>query len=188
MKRLDIMDTLIKSLGKRLTKIEETHKTFSELAQNRYTNEKLVQLEIALLLSRMKEIEFVLPEKLYPNSEESRKKADIWFVTKDDIQHWIELKMRPTNYLKQNIQGKAITHGVTGVIEDYKKLQDLPNDDFKHLIFFFFPIFDESYIFFEKHLAKISRETKFKIIGSDIAVVLEEIPNGRMEGFVVSFQ
>ena len=136
----------------------------------------------------MEEVEFVLPEKLYPDNG-SRKKVDIWFVTNENTQHWMELKMRPTNYQKGDSHGKAITHGINSIIADYKRLQeDLPKDDCKHLIFFFFPIFDNSRSRgFEKHLEKLSRDTKSKIERPNITIALEEIPSGRMEGFVVSF-
>jgi hypothetical protein len=192
MKDSALMELLKKQLTTRLLLIEEKHQIFSELAKNRFTNERLLQLEIGVLLSRMDDVEFVLPEVLYPprpDRQERREKADIWFVTRSGQSHWMELKMRATNY-GDAPHGKAMKHGVDSIIEDFERLESLPENDIKHLVFFFFPLFGDSEKHFRHHKERISRGTRgvAEAKEPDIVVELEGMDNARMEGFAMSFQ
>ena len=151
------MKKLLDELAKRLNTVEEKYRYLSFIIKERFTNEKLLQLEVMRIISLMPEVMEYLPEKLYATSKE---KCDFWFKTSDSKEHWLEIKMRPTNYrLRQSRagHGKAITHGVDSIIDDIKRLEKAPRNAKKYVLFAFFPMYPESYNTFNKtHLLKIS--------------------------------
>jgi len=152
------INKLLDELAKRLNEIEGKHRYLSFLIEKRFTNEKLLQLEVMRIISLMPEVKEYLPEKLY--DETSGEKCDFWFKTIDSVEHWMEIKMRPTNYrLRQSMvgHGKAITHGIDSVIDDIKRLDKAPQNAKKYVLCAFFPMYPENYdIFRQKHLSKIS--------------------------------
>ena len=114
-----------------------------------------------------------LPEKYYP--KQRKEKVDIWFKTKDGVEHWMEVKMRGTNYHKKKRHGKAITHGVDSIIQDIKRLRNLPSNSRRYVLFSFLPIYPDSYpIFNERHLSRISKEVGRRIERPSISIPLKE--------------
>jgi hypothetical protein len=88
----NLLLTFSSELEKRLNKIEKKNNVFSTLIENRVANEKLLQLEIMHILSQNPEVDDYLPEKFYP---ERKEKCDFWFITKNKLEYWVELKTRP---------------------------------------------------------------------------------------------
>ena len=164
--RTDLINRLLDELVKRLKTIEEKYGYLSFLIEERFTNEKLLQLEVMRIVSLMPEVVEYLPERLYGYT--SKEKCDFWFKTSDSTEHWMEIKMRPTNYRVMQSRAKhakAITDGVNGVVEDIRRLRKkAPKDGRKYVLFAFYPMFPESYnIFNKKHLPRISEVSSKEI-------------------------
>jgi hypothetical protein len=160
------MNKLMDELVKRLNTIEEKYGYLTFLIEERLTNEKLLQLEVMRIISKMPEVDEYLPEK--PYNYRSKEKCDFWYKTSDSTEHWMEIKMRPTNYRKMKSKskhGKAITHGVDSIIDDIKRLEEkAPKNSKKYALFAFFPMYPESYDKFNKvHLSKICKAADKKI-------------------------
>jgi len=170
-----MINKLLDKLTERLNLIEEKYRYLSYLIKERFTNEKLLQLETMHIVSSMPEVTEYLPEKLYPIS---REKCDFWFKTSDSTEHWMEIKMRPTNYrLKQSRagHGKAITHGVDSVVDDIKRLEKVPQNAKKYVLFAVFPMYPESYDTFNRtHLPKISNATGKEITSPNKSIQIGE--------------
>lgn len=167
-------------LERRLNQIEKNHQHFSHLVEKRYTNEKLLQLEALRIISNIQNVVEFLPERYYPDG---KSKVDIWFKTRDKREHWMEVKMRPTNYHKGSHHGKAITHGRKSIIRDYERLNELDSDYKKYLLFSFLPIYDDRYDYFERQLDIISREIGCRI-GEPIKIKLKKRKKARLEVFL----
>ena len=170
-----IHEQILKELSKRLTLIERNHGYFSFLAERRFTNEKLLQLETIKTVSDLSNVVDYLPEKNYPKHR--KEKVDIWFKTKDEVEHWMEVKMRGTNYhRKKKSQGKAITHGVESIIRDIKRLKEYsPSNSARYVLFSFLPLYPDSYsIFNERHLLRISQEIGQRFTKPSISIQLKE--------------
>ena len=164
----DLVKKLLDELVKRLKAIEEKYGYLYFLIEERFTNEKLLQLEAMRIISLMPEVTEYLPEKLYDYI--SKEKCDFWFKTSDSKEHWIEIKMRPTNYRVMQSRAKhakAVTNGVKGIVEDIRRLREnTPRACKKYVLFAFYPMYPESYrTFNEKHLPRIS-----EAIGKEIAL------------------
>jgi len=160
------MNKLMDELVKRLNTIEGKYGYLSFLIEERFTNEKLLQLEVMRIVSLMPEVAEYLPEK--PYNYRSKEKCDFWYKTSDSTEHWMEIKMWPTNYRVMQSrakQSKAITNGVESIIEDIKRLEEkAPQNAKKYILFAFFPVYPESYKTFNKlHLSKISEVAGKKI-------------------------
>jgi hypothetical protein len=150
-------EKLLDRLVRRLKTIEENYGYLSFLINWRYRNEKWLQLETMLIISSMREVTEYLPEKHY----NLREKCDFWFKTRDGVEHWMEIKMCPTNYrpsLSRIRHSKAITDSVSSVMMDIERLKRYaPPHAGKHILFTFYPLYPESRsIFNTKHLSKIS--------------------------------
>jgi len=170
-----IISKIILELEKRLNS-KRIKEHLSHLIEKRFTNEKMLQLEILIILSKMPEVKDYMPEMPYNYND--AKKCDIWFSLQEGKEYWIEVKMRPTNYRKKEHHGKAIKKGIDGIIEDKNRLKKTNGINF--IFFAFFPIYQESYIFFEKHLQRISKsikkpEIKIKIGEADFNLYLFEV-------------
>lgn len=161
-----IISHLISCLPNRLETIEKNHGYLSHLIEKRYANEKLLQLKIMNIVSSLDSVIDYLPEKLY--SDNGTEKCDFWFRT-DENEYWIEIKTRPTNYRKPG-HAKAITRGVTSVIEDINRLRRYCGKESKKFcIFAFYPLYDNSYPTFHRvHLSRISDTLGMVIKGPDI--------------------
>ena len=151
---------LMDRLAERLKIIEGKYKYLSFLIDERYANEKLLQLEVMRIISLMPDVVEYLPEKLY--DYRTKDKCDFWFKTSDGTEHWMEIKMRPTNYRvmqSKAMHAKAITDSVDSIVDDIRRLKDqAPKNAKKYVLFAFYPMYSESYaIFNEKHLPKISK-------------------------------
>lgn len=68
-------------LTKRLKMIEEKYMYLSFLIDERYANEKLLQLEVMRIIFLIPDIAEYLPEKLY--DYKTKDKCDFWFKTPD---------------------------------------------------------------------------------------------------------
>jgi hypothetical protein len=146
------LELILSILEKRLKEIESKYSYLSHLIEERHANEKLFQLEVMRILSLLPDVVEYLPERHYPHSSQ---KCDFWFKTKDDIEHWMEIKTRPTNYRKIK-HAKAITHGIDDVIEDANRLiEKTDKNSQKYILFALYPIYPESNTFLTKHLKKI---------------------------------
>ena len=155
-----MIDQLVDRLAERLEIIEGKYKYLSFLIDERYANEKLLQLEIMRIISLMPDVDEYLPEK--PYNYGTKEKCDFWFKTSDGTEHWMEIKMRPTNYRvmqSKAMHAKAITNSVDSIIDDITRLKEqAPANAQKYILFAFYPMYSESYaIFYEKHLPKISK-------------------------------
>jgi len=154
-----VFDRLLDELTKRLETIEEKYRYLSFLIDVRYANEKLLQLEVMRIVSLMPEVVEYLPEKPYDHA--TKDKCDFWFKTSDSIEHWMEIKMRPTNYRvmhSKSRHAKAITNGIDSIVSDIERLRHQPKDARKSVLFAFYPMYRESYdTFNKKHLPKISK-------------------------------
>jgi len=161
-----IISHLISCLPNRLETIEKKYGYLSYLIENRYANEKLLQLEIMNIVSSLDYVKDYLPEKLYKDN--STEKCDFWFRT-DESEYWIEIKTRPTNYRKLG-HAKAITHGVSSVIDDINRLRRYCDKDSKKFcIFAFYPLYGNSYPTFNRvHLSRISDTLGMEIKGPDV--------------------
>lgn len=151
----DLLKKFSVELGKRLNEIEKNNHFFSDLVVNRVANEKMLQLEIMHIISQNPNVLDYLPEKLYPNGVG---KCDFWFKLKNGIEYWVEIKSRPTNYNNRERQGRAITHGVKGVMADIERLRMVQLENSRRLmIFAFYPIFDDSrqQAIFQRHINRI---------------------------------
>ena len=151
---------LMDKLAERLKIIEEKYKYLSFLVDERYANEKMLQLEVMRIISLMPDVVEYLPEKLY--DYRTKDKCDFWFKTSDDTEHWMEIKMCPTNYRVMQSKAKhakAITDSVNSIVDDIERLEkQAPENAKKYVLFAFYPMYSESYATFnEKHLPKISR-------------------------------
>lgn len=158
---------LLNELAERLKLIEEKYGYLSSLINERYANEKLLQLEVMRIISLMPDVVEYLPEKLY--NYKAKDKCDFWFKTSDSKEHWMEIKMRPTNYRVMRSKArhaKAITNAVDSIVNDIERLKvQAPGDARKYVLFAFYPMYRESYSTFNrKHLPKIS-----KACGKEIA-------------------
>jgi len=181
------IERVMKALEKRLQHIEERHCHFSRLAESRSTNEKLLQLEILMIISLSQGIEDFLPEKLYPVSQVdgTRRKVDVWFIA-NEVEYWMEIKMRATNYHRPRGQpSRAITHGTESIIEDYKRLNGLSSAYRKYLLFSYLPVYDDRYHFLTKQLTTLTEETGLEIGDASVRVPLKEVEEGRLEVFCV---
>lgn len=150
---------LIDKLAERLKIIEEKYKYLSFLIDERYANEKLLQLEVMRIVSLMPDAVEYLPERLY--DYRTKDKCDFWFKTSNDTEHWMEIKMRPTSYRvmqSKAMHAKAITDSVNSIVDDVERLKErTPKNAKKYVLFAFYPMYSESYaIFNERHLPKIS--------------------------------
>lgn len=151
---------LIDKLAGRLKIIEEKYKYLSFLIDERYANEKLLQLEVMRIVSLMPDVVEYLPEKLYDHR--TKDKCDFWFKTSDGTEHWLEIKMRPTNYhvmQSKAMHAKAITNSVDSIVHDIKRLKvQAPKNAKRYVLFAFYPMYSESYaVFNKKHLPRISK-------------------------------
>jgi hypothetical protein len=167
------LSDILEQLASRLEEIEKRHKYLSFLIEKRFANEKLLQLETMHIISQMPEVVDYLPEKLYgPNG---KGKCDFWFKLNDGTEIWIEIKMRPTNYRKPG-HAKAITNGVTQVIDDIQRLKRIKDANARKFVMFaFYPIYADSYTKFnEIHLERISHEAGKDIKNPVITVKIGE--------------
>jgi len=166
-------------LSDRLGTIENKYGYLFYLIKERLANEKLIQLEIMRIVSLQPEVIEYLPEKLYPGS---REKCDFWFKTRENIEAWMEIKTRPTNYRKPG-HAKAITKGIEGIIEDIERLREkAPARAAKYVVFALYPVYFDSYPFLKKHLEKISMAARKKIEKPDIEINCE---NGDFQLYIV---
>ena len=161
-----IISHLISCLSNRLEIIEKNHGYLSHLIEKRYANEKLLQLEVMNIVSSLDSVIDYLPEKLY--NDISTEKCDFWFRT-DEIEYWIEIKTRPTNYRKLS-HSKGISRGVDLVIDDINRLRRYCDKESKKFcIFAFYPLYGNSYPTFNRfHLSRISVTLGKEIKGPDI--------------------
>ena len=65
--RTDLINRLLDELVKKLETIDEKYGYLSFLIEERFTNEKLLQLEVMRIVSLMPEVVEYLPEKLLQN-------------------------------------------------------------------------------------------------------------------------
>lgn len=151
----ELLERVLDGLCRRLEYIEEHHRYLSFLIEKRLTNEKMLQLEIMRLISLAPEVDDFLPEK--PYGEETRAKCDFWF-TVDGVAHWLEIKMRSTNYRKGEHHSKAISKGIDDAIKDIERLSKLPlGSALRFGLLVFYPIYAESYPIFKRyHLRRLS--------------------------------
>jgi len=176
---MKIESNIVSELSDRMEAIENKYGYLSYLINKRLANEKLIQLEIMRIVSLQTEVVEYLPEKLYPSS---REKCDFWFKTKDNIETWMEIKTRPTNYRKPR-HAKAITKGVEGIIEDIERLREkAPARVTKYVVFALYPVYSDSYPFLKKHLEKISMAARKKIDKPDIEI---NCGNGAFQVYMV---
>jgi hypothetical protein len=168
-----MIDKILDELAGRLKIIEEKCRYLSFLIDERYTNEKLLQLEVMRIISLMSDVIEYLPEKPYNYS--SKHKCDFWFKTADSTEHWMEIKMRPTNYGKAK-HAKATTKAVDSIVSDIKRLKEqAPKEARKYVLFAFFPMYRESYSTFNKiHLPKISNVAGKEIISPSKSIQVGE--------------
>lgn len=127
-----IISKAVPQICERLKTIENNRKYISYLIEKRFTNERMLQLEILNIISQMPEVEDYLPEM--PYDLQGKEKCDLWFSLKDGSEYWIELKMRPTDYRKKG-HAKAITHGINGITEDINRLKKVRGKKFTCLQF-----------------------------------------------------
>lgn len=174
--------SFLKELKNRLQQIEDRHNYLSFLIQERFANEKLLQLEAMHIISQYPNVVDYLPERLY--NQNGKGKCDFWFRTSDGTEFWMEMKMRPTNYLKPG-HAKAITNGVDQVIEDIQRLKNVKGNNIRRLMLFaFYPLYARNYSTFDNiHLKRINREigrsiesqeAKVKVGQADFNIYLEE--------------
>jgi len=162
-----IIPTLLDHLTKRLNQIESRHRYLSFLIDKRLANEKLLQLEVMNIISSMATTVDYLPEK--PYNSDGKEKCDFWFKTTEG-ECWLEIKTRPTNYRKPG-HAKAITNGVDGVIEDANRLQKIKSPNCRKFVMFaFYPIYEDSHEFFNKHLPRISKAVGKEVKKPQISV------------------
>ncbi len=120
------------------------------------------------IISLMPEVVEYLPERLYEDG--GTEKCDFWFKTSDLVEHWMEIKMRPTNYRKTG-HAKPITEGVNGVIDDVKRLKRISSAYGKYVLFAFYPMYPESYrVFDRKHIPRIAQACGMETISPLIAL------------------
>lgn len=155
-----LMDELLDKITARLEFIEQRHGYLSFLINNRFANEKLLQLEAMRIISLREDVIEYLPEKPYDSN--GREKCDFWFKTADSTECWMEIKTRPTNYKITNSyanHSKGIKNSVDSVIEDIQRLNEkVPQGNKKYALFAFYPLYPESCaVFNEKHLRRISQ-------------------------------
>jgi len=168
---------LLDELTKRLKIIEERYGYLSFLIDERYANEKLLQLEIMHIISLSPNVVEYLPERLY--DYQTKDKCDFWFKTCDSTDHWMEIKMRPTSYRVMRSKAKhakAITNGVDSVVGDIERLKSrVPQNERKYVLFAFYPMYHESYsIFNQRHLPKISKAAGKKITSPNRSIKVGE--------------
>ncbi|KKM02444.1 hypothetical protein LCGC14_1784380 [marine sediment metagenome] len=144
---VNIISKIIQELNKRLNR-ERFKEHLSYLIEKRFTNEKMLQLEILNIISNIPEVKDYMPEM--PYNYNNAIKCDIWFSLQDGKECWIEVKMRSTNYHKKELHGKAIKKGIDGIIKDIDRLKKAKGNKF--IIFAFYPIYQDSVKFFKKHL------------------------------------
>jgi hypothetical protein len=159
-----LLERALDGLCERLRQIEADHRYISLLIERRLANEKMLQLEVMRLISLMPEVEHYLPEK--PYGEESREKCDFWFKA-SGTEHWLEIKMRPTNYRKKEHHSKGISTGIDQAIQDIRRLRELslaPALRFGLLVFY--PMYPENYPTFNRcHLSRLSAAVAREIEG-----------------------
>ena len=168
-----LVEQILAETVDRLKTIEEKYGYLSYLIEERFTNEKLLQLEVMRIVSIRPEVVEYLPEKPYDFA--SKEKCDFWFRTSDSTEHWMEIKMRPTNYRVMQSRAKhakAITNGVDGIIEDIRRLErNAPKYGVKYVLFVFYPMYPESYpIFNRKHLPRISEAADKEVVSPSRSV------------------
>lgn len=179
----ELLQSFLKQLKIRLQEIEDRHGYLTFLIENRFANEKLVQLETMHIISQNPEVVDYLPEKLY--DPENKEKCDFWFKIRSGTEFWMEIKTRPTNYRKPG-HAKAITNSVDEVIEDVQRLKRVKGDNIRRLVLFaFYPIYSGSYDTFNKvHLQRISQKMgknakgpkiQIKIGQADFNLYFEEV-------------
>lgn len=172
-----MINELLDGLVERLRTIEEKYGYLSFLIDKRYANEKLLQLEVMKIVSLMPDVLEYLPEK--PYDYKTKDKCDFWFKTSDSKEHWMEIKMRSTNYrvMKSKAKhGKAITNAINAIINDANRLKEhAPKDARKYVLFAFYPMYRESYRIFNKmHLPKISKACGRKITSPSRSIKIGE--------------
>jgi oligoendopeptidase F len=124
-------------------------------------NDQFFSNVLKQLSSRLEEIEkrhrylSFLIEKRFANE----KLLQLETMHNLQLEFWIEIKMRPTNYRKPG-HAKAITNGVAQVIEDIQRLKRVTDRNTRRFAMFaFYPIYAENYrTFNEIHLKRISQE------------------------------
>ena len=141
------------SLKRRLILIEGRHNTLSDLAVDRFSNEKLLQLEVMSIISKMRNTVDYLPEKSYNNR--SKDKCDFWFKNYGS-EYWMEMKMCPTNYKKEIRHAKAVTDSINSIINDVNRLKGV--DGKRYILFAVYPMYEDRKAFFAKYLDKIAHE------------------------------
>ena len=169
-----LFDKLLEELSERLVHIEKQYSYLSFLIEKRFANETLLRLEVMRIVSKMPEITEYLPEKLY--GEDGKEKCDFWFKTSDSVEHWMEIKTRPTNYHKGNRGRRAITNGVDGVISDIERLrQKAPKEAKKHVLFAFYPLYPDRYEKFRHyHLRRISEALGIGISSPNMRIPVDD--------------
>lgn len=168
---------LLDELTERLKIIEERYGYLSFLIDERYANEKLLQLEVMRIISLTSNVVEYLPERLY--DRQTRDKCDFWFKTSDSTDYWMEIKMRPTNYRVMQSKArhaKAITNGVDSIVGDIERLRgQAPRKARKYVLFAFYPMYRESYgIFNKRHLPKISKAAEKEITSPNRSIKVGE--------------
>lgn len=150
----ELLEHILDALCDRLKNIEERHSYLSFLIEKRLANEKMLQLELMRLISLMPEVEDFLPER--PYGKEAREKCDFWF-TVSGLAHWLEIKMRPTNYRKGEHHSKAISKGIDDAIRDIERLSKLSlGHALRFGLLVFYPMYPESYPIFNRyHLSRL---------------------------------
>lgn len=85
------------------------------------------------------------------------------------------MKIHPTNYRKPR-HAKAITNGVNGVIEDIERLKTIEDPKARKIIMFaFYPIYDDSYMIFNRrHLHRIAEAADKEINKPEISLSVKD--------------
>lgn len=145
----ELLERVLDALCDRLKTIEEHHRYLSFLIDKRLANEKMLQLEVMRLISLMPEVEDFLPEK--PYGQGAREKCDFWFKA-GGRDHWLEIKMRPTNYRKGDHHSKAMSKGIDDAIRDVGRLRELPlAPALRFGLLAFYPMYPDSYSTFNRY-------------------------------------
>lgn len=167
-----VLSKILERLSSRLVNIEKRHGYLSFLIERRYANEKLLQLEVMNIISSLPQVVDYLPERTY--DAESKEKCDFWFKTRE-ADYWLEMKTRPTNYRKPG-HAKAITNGVNGVIEDIERLKAVKDPRARKVIMFtFYPIYDDSYMIFNRrHLSRIAEAADKEVNKPEISLRVKD--------------
>jgi len=177
----EFLERILDALCSRLKTIEDHHQYISFLMDKRLANEKMLQLEVMRLISLMPEVEDFLPEK--PYGQETREKCDFWFKV-GGRDHWLEIKMRPTNYRKSEHHSKAMSNGIDDVIRDIERLREMPLDPaLRFVLLAFYPMYPDSYPTFNRyHMKRLSEALARDIKGPSRSI---NIGNAHFDVYLV---